>query len=140
LAIVISAVGVVVAALMPWAADESRATGVTTNYGAGAGGYLLAALAAGTVVCALAGVWKQSASLENVSVVLSSACLATAVVLVLTSIEAANDAAAAHVGGSRTTHEVGAVLGGLASLVLLISSVLIRTSWSRVDRIAATTP
>jgi hypothetical protein len=141
IAVVLPAIVVIVAVLRPWTTHENRATDITTHYGAGAVGYVLVALALVAVCCALAGVWNRSATLSNIGVVSVVACLTTAIVLALTRISDANDAAASQVGGSRTSYEVGAVVGVVASAALVISCVAVRrTSRADARREVAPTP
>jgi hypothetical protein len=131
---------VISATLLPWATHENRTIEVTTNYGAGAVGYVLAALALASAACALIGLSDRSARLQNLATVLSAGCLVTALVLAGSRIIAANDAAGSQVGGSRTSYEAGAVLAVLGSAALLISCFVLSRSRSRPGHAIAATP
>ena len=125
-ALVLLAMAVMAATLLPWATYENRALEFTTDYGAGAVGYIVAALALGSVACAVLGMRNRSATLQNTAVVSSAACLVTSIVLALTRISAANDAATSQIGASRTSYEAGAVGSVVASAALLIVCVAVR--------------
>jgi hypothetical protein len=131
---------VVVAALLPWASYENRATGATTNYGAGTAGFVLAALALGAAGCALAGARDGRGPLCNLAVLLSAGCLVTAVVLAVTRMLTADDAASSRIGGSRTSYEAGALVGVVGAALLVLACVLLRQSRSRAGRPMATAP
>jgi len=128
-----SGIVVIVATLLPWASRENTATERTTEFGAGAVGFVLVALALLAILCALTGASTRSATLQNLAWVFAAGCVVTAVAIGLTRIKAANDAAMASVGvGNRTTHEAGAVLGVLGSAALLVGCLVLR-SYSQRD-------
>jgi hypothetical protein len=118
----------IVATLLPWASRENRATELTTEYGAGAVGFVLVALALVAILCALSGASARSATLQNLAWAFAAGCVVTAVTLALTRIKAANDAAMSSVGvGNRTSYEAGAVLGVLGSAALLVGCLVLRS-------------
>ncbi len=129
-----SGILVIVAAWLPWASRTNRATEVTTEFRSGAVGFVLVALAIAAIACSVRGVVATSMRLQSLACVLSAACFVTALVLALTRIKAANDAAVSSVGvGNRTSYEVGAVLGVLGSAALLTSCFVLRGHSRRSD-------
>jgi quinol-cytochrome oxidoreductase complex cytochrome b subunit len=130
--VVIPAVFVVVAVLLPWATYDNRTSGRTTDVGTGATGAVLVALALLAVGCSVLGAAKPSSRFATASVVCAVGGVVVAVVLWFASIVSANDLADRAAGGSRTSHAFGAVLGVLASVALVVACLIVTQRRTRV--------
>jgi hypothetical protein len=121
---VVGAVLVAVALALPWATVERVIRGTAERYGAGAAGVLLLVFA----VVSVAATYRVGVSapwwLRITAVGAAIAGLVTASVIALSRIAAANRAAMTQVGGSRTSYAVGAAVGVLGALIVLIGAVV----------------
>jgi hypothetical protein len=120
---IVGAVLVGVAVVLPWATLERVVAGSTRRFGAGAAGGLLVVFAVVSVAATLGVGVSASRRLRWLAIGSAVACLGTAVVIALSRIAAANHAAMAQTGGSRTAYAVGAAAGVLGALLLLAGSV-----------------
>jgi hypothetical protein len=123
--VVVSGAVVVVATFLPWAAYENRAIGTTMNYGSGSLGFLLCALAAAAVICAMGSVGYGSILLRGLAVAYGICSVVCSIVLSVARLVEANDAAAAHLGGIRTSRAAGANLAIIGSAVLVVACCML---------------
>ena len=94
----------------------------TTEFHGGALGVTLVGVGTVSIALAVLGTLRESMRVRGIQVVVANAALLASIVLALRKISSANHVVAE--GMSQTSYALGAVVGVIASLVLVFASVL----------------
>ena len=105
-------------------------------------GYLVAALTVSSFAYAVLGITRRSAMLQRLGIAFAGGCVVSALVLALTRVSAANNAARSQFipGVSRTSYASGAVLGIVGSVALLVACFVVRSAEWAANEPAAPMP
>jgi hypothetical protein len=124
---------VVAAAVLPWATYRDVLANTTTEFRAGVLGATLVGVGVLSIGVGVLGALRESKWLRALQIVVASAALLVSIVLALRKISSANHVVAE--GMSQTSYALGAVVGVIASLALVIASVLAFTTAERLEQL-----
>ena len=124
---------VVAAAVMPWATYRDVLANKTTEFHGGALGVTLVGVGVLSIALAVLGAARESMWVRGMQIVVASAALLVSIVLALQKISSANHVVAE--GLSQTSYALGAAVGVVASLALVIASVLAFTTAERLEQL-----